>query len=80
MMHFEKKVRPKIRRQLSSGQAVEYTPQDERMLLTAYNYMQGYSKRRTYEEKMGVLRTKLQSEGIQQSALKSSKEQLSSKS
>lgn len=77
MMHFEKKVRPKIRKQLSSGQAVEYTPQDERMLLTAYNYMQGYSKRRTYEEKMGVLRTKLQTEGIQQSVLsKAAKEQL----
>lgn len=63
-MHFEKKSRPKVRKQLSSGQAVEYTPQDERMLQSAYNYMQGFSKRRAYEAKMEGLRSvRLQAEG-----------------
>lgn len=49
-------VRPKIKRKLSCGQTVEHSPQDEKMLWAAYDYMQGYSKRRAYETRIEQLK------------------------
>ena len=49
-----KNVRPKIKRRLSSGQTIELSVQDEKMLRGAYDYMQGFAKRSILENQVSV--------------------------
>lgn len=52
-INFNKKnVRPKIKRRLCSGQIVELSVQDEKMLRAAYDYMQGFAKRTRLEDQV----------------------------
>lgn len=51
-MFNKKNVRPKIKRRLCSGQTVEFSAQDEKMLRAAYDYMQGFAKRSILEDQV----------------------------
>ena len=54
-INFNKKnIRPKIKRRLCSGQTVEFSAQDEKMLRAAYDYMQGFAKRAILENQVSL--------------------------
>ena len=45
-----------LKKRMVSGQTIEITPQDEKLLRTAYDYMQGFSKKINYESAFNVAR------------------------
>lgn len=53
-------VRPKTKKRLASGQTVEFSAQDEKMLRAAYDYMQGFAKRRLFDQKLSTVGDELE--------------------
>ena len=51
-----KETRKLLKKRMVSGQTIEITPQDEKLLRTAYDYMQGFSKKIHYESAFNVAR------------------------
>jgi pantoate kinase len=52
-------VRQAVPRRLSTGQTIELTKQDEKMLRAAYDYMQGFCKRSQLEKFVETKRTQV---------------------